>query len=223
MAHREIKDLLYEQVARIGRAVAGAKRLELLELLCQGEKSVETLVLDTALDVKLVSAHLKALKAARLVESRKQGKYVLYRLADDSVAAFWVTLRTLAETRLLELQKIVGQFLTEPAPLTALNREDILGKAKQGDIVVIDVRPAPEYRAGHLPLARSVPLTELKKRLGELPRKKTIVAYCRGPFCLFAKEAVALLRQHGYRATRLEDGVAEWQAAGFPIETRTGK
>ena len=169
MAHREIKDLLYEQVARIGRAVASAKRLELLELLCQGEKSVETLVRDTDLDVKLVSAHLKALKAACLVESRKQGKYVYYRLADDSVAAFWVTLRTLAESRLLELQKVVGQFLTEPAPLAALNRKDILGKAKLGEIVVIDVRPAPEYRAGHLPLARSMPLTELKKRLGELP------------------------------------------------------
>lgn len=223
MAHREIKDLLYEQVARIGKAVAGAKRLELLELLCQGEKSVETLVRDTALDVKLVSAHLKALKAARLVESRKQGKYVYYRLADDSVAAFWVTLRSLAESRLLELQRVVGKFLTEPQQLAPLSRKAILDKAKQGEIVVIDVRPEQEYRAGHLPLARSLPLTELKKRLGELPRKKAIVAYCRGPFCMFAKEAVEFLRHHGYHAARMEDGVAEWQAAGFPIETRLGK
>jgi len=223
MAHREIKDLLYEQVARIGRAVASAKRLELLELLCQGEKTVETLVQDTALDVKIVSAHLKTLKAARLVDARKQGKYVFYRLADESVAAFWVTLRSLAEARLLELQKVVEQFLTEPTQLATLSRKALLGKAKQGEIVVIDVRPEPEYRAGHLPLARSLPLTELKKRLGELPRKKAIVAYCRGPFCMFANEAVALLRHHGYRAARLEDGVAEWQAAGFPIETQTGK
>lgn len=219
MTSREVKDLLYEQVARIGRAVASAKRLELLELLCQGEKSVDALAKGTELDVKNVSAHLKELKAARLVQARKDGKYVYYRLADEAVAGFWVSLRSLAEERLLELQMVVRQFLADPAHLSMLDRKAVLGKAKQGEIIVIDVRPEEEFDTGHLPYARSVPLMELKKKLAGLPKNKEIVAYCRGPFCMMAQEAVALLRTHGFRAARLEDGVAEWQAAGLPIES----
>lgn len=219
MTSRELKDLLYEQVARIGKAVASSKRLELLELLCQGEKSVDALARGTELDVKNVSAHLKALKGARLVETRKDGKYVYYRLADEAVAAFWVTLRSLAEERLLELQLVVREFLADPAKVAALDRKAVLGKARQGEIIVIDVRPEEEFDTGHLPYARSVPLPELKKKLAGLPKDKEIVAYCRGPFCMMAKEAVALLHSRGFRARRLEDGVAEWQAAGLPIES----
>jgi rhodanese-related sulfurtransferase/DNA-binding MarR family transcriptional regulator len=216
--HREVKDLVYEQVARIGKAAASPKRLELIELLCQGEKTVEALAEQADVDVKSASAHLKALKAARLVSARKEGKYVRYRLADESVARFWVALRTLAEGRLLELRQVVSEFLSDPHQLAPLDRRTVLGRARQGEAVVIDVRPAEEFAAGHLPFARSIPLAELRRRLSELPRRKEIVAYCRGPFCLFATDAVALLRQKGFRAGRLEDGVAEWRAAGLPIE-----
>ena len=216
--HREIKDLVYEQVARIGKAAASPKRLELIELLCQGEKTVEALAQQADIDVKSASAHLKALRGARLVLARKEGKYVHYRLAGEEVARFWVALRTLAEGRLLELQQVVREFLADPNRLAPLDRRTMLGRAKQGEVVVIDVRPAEEFAAGHLPFARSIPLAELRRRLEELPRKKEIVAYCRGPFCLFATDAVALLRQKGFRAARLDDGVAEWRAAGLPIE-----
>ena len=216
--HREIKDLVYEQVARIGKAAASPKRLELIELLCQGEKTVEALAQQADIDVKSASAHLKALRGARLVLARKEGKYVHYRLAGEEVARFWVALRTLAEGRLLELQQVVREFLADPNRLAPLDRRTMLGRAKEGEVVVIDVRPAEEFAAGHLPFARSIPLAELRRRLEELPRKKEIVAYCRGPFCLFATDAVALLRQKGFRAARLDDGVAEWRAAGLPIE-----
>ncbi len=217
--HREIKNLLYEQVARIGKAAASPKRLELLELLCQGEKTVEALSQQGDLDVKSASAHLKELKAARLVHARKVGKYVHYRLADEAVGRFWVALRTLAEGRLLELQAVVTKFLADPRQLAPLDRKAVLGRARQGEVIVIDVRPADEFEAGHLPYARSIPVAELKKRLSELPRNKDIVAYCRGPFCLMASDAVALLRQKGFRAVRIDDGVAEWRSAGLPIES----
>jgi len=217
--HREIKNLLYEQVARIGKAAASPKRLELLELLCQGEKTVEVLSEQANLDVKSTSAHLKELKAARLVHARKAGKYVHYRLADEAVGRFWVALRTLAEGRLLELQEVVTEFLADPKQLAPLDRKAVLGRARQGEVIMIDVRPADEFEAGHLPYARSIPVSELRKRLSELPRNKEIVAYCRGPFCLMASDAVALLRQKGFRAGRLEDGVAEWRSAGLPIES----
>ena len=216
---REIKNLLYEQVARIGKAVSSPKRLELVELLCQGEKTVETLAQQAELDVKSTSAHLKELKAARLVRARKEGKYVYHRLADDGVAAFWVALRSAAEARLAELQTVVRQFLSDPEQLAPVDRAAILGRARQGQAVVIDVRPGEEYAVGHLPFARSIPLAELRRRLAELPRRKQIVAYCRGPFCMMAKDAVALLRQKGFNAVRLEDGVAEWRSAGFPVES----
>ncbi len=215
--HREIKNLLYEQVARIGKAAASPKRLELVELLCQGERTVEALSKQADIDVKSASAHLKELKAARLVLARKAGKYVHYRLADEAVGRFWVALRTLAEGRLLELQEVVSEFLADPTQLAPLDRRAVLGRARQGDVIVIDVRPADEFAAGHLPYARSIPVTELRKRLSELPRNKDIVAYCRGPFCLMAKDAVTLLRKKGFRAGRLEDGVTEWRSAGLPV------
>jgi rhodanese-related sulfurtransferase/predicted transcriptional regulator len=218
-SHREIKNLLYEQVARIGSAVASPKRLELIELLCQGEKSVEALAQQADLNVKSASAHLKELKAAHLVRTRKEGKYVRYRLADEGVARFWVTLRRVAEGRLVELQQVEREFLADREHGVALDRRSILARARQGEVVVIDVRPADEFEAGHLPFARSIPMPEMKKRLNELPRNKDIVAYCRGPFGLLANDAVALLRQKGFRARRLDDGVAEWRAAGLPIES----
>lgn len=214
---REIKNQLYEQVARIGKAVASPKRLELIELLCQGEKTVETLAAQAEVSVKLASAHLKELRLARLVESRKEGKYVLYRLASTSVADLWVTLRSEAEERLVELQAALANIVAHRDDLQGLDRKSILKKAASGEIVVLDVRPADEYAAAHLPYARSLPVDELKRRLSELPRDVPVVAYCRGPFCLMARDAVEVLREKGYRAVHLADGVAEWRAGGLPI------
>jgi rhodanese-related sulfurtransferase/DNA-binding transcriptional regulator YhcF (GntR family) len=215
---RELKNHLYEQVARIGKALASPKRLELIELLCQGEKAVEALASDAEISVKLTSAHLKELRQARLVESRKDGKYVVYRLANTSVADLWVTLRTEAEERLVELQLALASIVDHASDLDGLDRMTILQRAKAGELLVLDVRPAKEFASGHLPHARSLPLGELMKRLSELPKNVPVVAYCRGPFCLMAKDAVALMRKKGYHAVHLTDGVAEWRAHGLPVE-----
>lgn len=215
---RELKNLLYEQVGRIGKVLASPKRLELIELLCQSEKTVETLSREAEISLKLASAHLKELRLACLVETRKDGKYVLYRLAGPGVADLWVSLRTLAEERLVDLRMGLDSLVTHGGDLRGVNRDSILARARSGEVVVIDVRPQDEFTAGHLPYARSLPLTELRKRLKELPRDKPVVAYCRGPFCVMARDAVALLQKRGYRAFKLDDGVAEWRARGLPVE-----
>jgi rhodanese-related sulfurtransferase len=214
----QIKSFLYEQVARIGKAVASPKRLELIELLCQGEKTVEVLAAQAAISVKLASSHLRQLRLARLVETRKDGKYVLYRLASTSVADLWVNLRSEAEERLVELQVALANIVTHGSDLEGFDRKSILKKAASGEVLVLDVRPSDEYATAHLPHARSLPVDELRKRLAELPKDTPVVAYCRGPFCLMAKDAVELLRKKGYRAFHLTDGVAEWRAHGLPIE-----
>lgn len=218
MKQRLLKDLLYEQVARIGKAVSSPKRLELLELLAQGEKTVETLAGELAVDVKLTSAHLKALKEARLVASRRDGKFVIYRLSGPDVARLWVMLREVAEEHLVELRVALGQMVADPAQLAAVGRQTLLERAQRGEVVVIDVRPQNEYETAHLPFARSMPVAELERRLTELPLDKEIVAYCRGPFCLLSDEAVALLAAKGYRVSKILDGVNEWEAAGLPVE-----
>lgn len=214
---REIKSRLYEQVARIGKAVASPKRLELIDLLCQGEKTVEALATQADISVKLASAHLKELRLARLVDTRKDGKYVLYRLASTSVADLWVNLRSEAEERLVELQMALASMVEHRDDLQGIDRADILRRAAAGDIVVLDVRPQAEFEAAHLPHARSLPVDELRKRIAELPKDVPVVAYCRGPFCLMAKDAVELLRKKGYQAFHLTDGVAEWRARGLPV------
>lgn len=218
MNKRQIKDLLYEQVARIGKALASPKRLELLEILAQGEKTVEALGAELAIDIKLASAHLKALRDARLVDSRREGKYVVYRLSGRDVSDLWVHLREVAEEHLLELRMAIDGMVAQPAKLASVDRGTLLEQARRGDVVVIDVRPQAEYDAGHLPYARSLPVAELEQRLAELPRRRQIVAYCRGPFCMFSDEALKLLHARGYKASKLLDGVSEWQAAGLPIE-----
>ena len=214
---REIKDRLYDQVARIGKALASPKRLELVELLCQGEKAVELLAAQADISVKLASAHLRELRQARLVDTRKEGKYVIYRLASPGVADLWVALRAQAEERLVELQVALRQLVAQGDGLEGVDRKTVLKKAAAGELLVLDVRPAEEYAAAHLPHARSLPVNELKKRLAELPKDTPLVAYCRGPFCLMAKNAVDLLRKRGYQAFHLSDGVAEWRARGLPI------
>lgn len=210
---RRIKDLLYEQVARIGKAASSPKRLELIELLCQGEKTVDALAREAAISMKLASAHLRELRAANLVETEKQGKYVIYRIANRQVADFWVAIHSLAEDRLVELRLVIEQMVSHPKELAPQDRDGLVRLARKGDVVVLDVRPADEYLAAHLPFARSIPLDELKQRLAELPKGKTVVAYCRGPYCLMALDAVDLLRKKGYDALRLPEGVAEWGIA----------
>ena len=216
---RQVKNLLYAQVARIGKAVCSPKRLELIELLCQGEKPVERLATEAAISLKLASAHLKELRLAHLVEARKEGKNVYYRLSSEAVADFWVAIRALAEDRLLELRSALAKLTEHVHELTPMSREELLAQAERGEVMVLDVRPEAEFQAGHLPYAQSMPLDELHKRLAGLPQDKPVVAYCRGPFCLMAAEAVALLRKEGFSAIRLEDGVAEWRAHGLPVET----
>lgn len=215
---RELKNQLYEQVARVGKAMSSPKRLELIELLCQGEKAVEVLAAQAEISVKLASAHLKELRQARLVDARKDGKYVFYSLANTSVADLWVQLRAEAEERLVELQLAMASIVEHASDLDGLDRTTVLRKARAGEILVLDVRPADEFVSAHLPHAHSVPFNELRKRLAELPKDVPVVAYCRGPFCLMAKDAVALMREHGYRAWHLTDGVAEWRAHGLPLE-----
>lgn len=219
MNKRQLKDLLYEQVARIGKAVASPKRLELIELLVQGEKSVDQLATELSIDIKLASAHLRALREARLVTSRKEGKFVVYRLSGQDVSGLWVTLREVAEEHLLDLRVALDQMVAEPKKLVSLDRQALMDQAQRGDVVVIDVRPKVEYEQSHLPYARSMPVEEISSRLSELPKDKAIVAYCRGPFCLFSEEAYELLSRQGYRVHKLLDGVGEWQAAGMPLGT----
>lgn len=216
---RELKDLLYEQVARIGKALASPKRLELLEMLAQGEKSVDVLAAELSIDIKLASAHLKALRDARLVTSRREGKFIHYRLTGPDVAGLGVKLREVAGEHLLELRMALDQMVASPNQLAPVDREALMAQARRGEVVVIDVRPSDEYAVAHLPFARSMPLAEIEQRLAALPRDKEIVAYCRGPFCLLSDEAVAMLQARGYRARKVSDGVSEWQAAGLPLES----
>ena len=217
MNERKLKDLLYEQVARVGKALASPKRLEILEMLAQGDKAVETIAGAVAIDVKLASAHLKALKEARLVQSRRDGKRMVYRLSGGDVAQLGIALRQVAEEHLVELRLAMQQMIEQPEKLTRLGRKQLLAQAKRGEVVVLDVRPQDEYETAHLPYARSMPLSELVQRLAELPRDVQIVAYCRGPFCLMSDAAVKLLQARGFRARKTFDGVSEWRAAGLAL------
>ncbi|MGM0677891.1 MAG: metalloregulator ArsR/SmtB family transcription factor [Pseudomonadota bacterium] len=217
--HRTLQDLLYEQVARIGKALSSPKRLEILDLLAQGEKSVDCLAEEVGIDIKLASAHLRVLKEGRLVMTRRQGRFIFYRLSGEDVASLNVMVRSVAEEHLLELRATLEQMSGDIGTLNARSRADLLARARQGEVVVIDVRPPEEYQTAHLPFARSLPLAEIEARLAELPTDREIVAYCRGPFCVLSDEAVVLLRRRGYQAQKLSDGVSEWQAAGLPLES----
>lgn len=219
---RAYKDAVYEQLARVAKAAAAPKRLELLDLLAQGPRTVEALAAETATTVANASRHLQVLRAARLVEAEKRGLYVSYRLADDHVARFLLALRGLAHARLAELEQVTRAFLDGRDALEEVDHDELLARVRAGAVTVVDVRPADEYRAGHLPGALSIPLPELARRAGELPRRRAIVAYCRGPYCVMAIDAVALLRARGLRAHRLEDGVGDWRARGWPVEVGDG-
>lgn len=218
---RAIKDNLYGQVAKMGKVFANPKRLELIELLCQSAKTVETLADQASISMKLASSHLRELREAQVVETERQGKNIIYRLADKSVADAWVHLHLLAESRLKGLQIALQNIATTPDDLVPSDRESLLKMARRGEVVVLDVRPTEEYLSAHLPFARSIPLPELRARLDELPEDRPIVAYCRGPYCLMAKDAVELLRASGFQSVHLREGVAEWNLSPTLHEVAT--
>jgi rhodanese-related sulfurtransferase len=215
---RSLKAAVYEQIARIGQAASSPGRLELLDLLSQGPRTVEALAQQAGRSVAATSHHLQVLRRARLVAADKHGLYVTYRLADPQVEGFLLEMRHLAESRLTEIQHITRTFLASRRGLEPVDNEELARRVRSGDVTVIDVRPREEYAAAHLPGAISVPLGELPRRLAELRKRREIVAYCRGPYCVMALDAVDLLRRRGFRASRLDHGVAEWRARGWRVE-----
>ena len=218
MSSGNFKHDLFAQFARVGKALSHGNRLELLEFIAQGERSVDELAGVSGLSVANTSQHLQQLRQAGLVACRKEGLKVYYRLSGGDVIALLDSLRGVAERHLAEVQQLVQTFLTTRDSLEPLAREDLLQRAREGLVTVLDVRPSEEYLAGHVPGAMNVPLKELESHLEQFDPEHEIVAYCRGPHCILAFDAVARLRQHGFTAQRLEDGFPEWQLAGLPVE-----
>ena len=218
MEKREFKDRLYGQFARVSRALASPRRLELVDLLAQGERSVEELATEASLSIANASQHLRALHQAELVSTRRDGTRVLYRLAGPEVFALWQALRAAAEARLAEIDRVTAAFLSRRDEMEAVGPDELLRRLAGDEVILIDVRPSLEYRQGHIAGARSIPVHELADRIDGLPRARPVVAYCRGPYCVYADEAVALLTAQGLRAERLTDGYPEWVAAGLPVE-----
>ena len=206
----------YEQLARIGKALGSARRVQLLELLCQGERSVETLATAAGMSLTNTSQHLQSLRAARLVETRREGTRVFYRVAGDAVCRFFLELGDLARARLATVEQFVQNSVVGDG-FEEMTREELLERLDDGAVVVLDVRPAEEFCAGHVPGAVSVPAETVADLLGALPADAEIVAYCRGPYCVLASEVLEFLRKHGFRARRLEGGFPEWRAAGLPF------
>ncbi len=216
--HRRFKDNLYEQFARIGKAVSAPKRLELLDLLCQCPRTVEALAEQASISVANTSQHLQVLRAARLVDVEKKGVYVEYRLMDVSVCRFVFSLRGLAESRLAEVDRVTREYFEARGVMEAVDGNELMRRVRKGGVTVLDVRPFEEYRAGHIPGALSIPVDELKARISELPKNRDVVAYCRGPYCVMAIEAVDLLRKKGFTANRMEQGVVEWRVRGWRVD-----
>lgn len=219
---RIFKRELFEQFARIGKAISSGPRIQILELLSQAERSVEQLAEESGLSVANVSRHLQILRGAQLVQVRREGLYAFYRLAGDDVLGALLSVRNLAESRLFEIQQLVSLYLKDRENFQAITAADLEKRIADGDVTVIDVRPTEEFRAGHIKGALSFPLEELEPKLRALPKDKDIVAYCRGPYCLLTDEALILLKRHGRKAIRLEVGWPEWKAAGLPVELATG-
>lgn len=217
MAPRKLKDPLYAQFARLGHAAASPARLELLDLLMQGEKRVDTLAEQSALPLKNASAHLRVLRQSRLVTTRRQGTSVIYRLADPAVSGFVRTLQLLARRLLAEVDQVARQYVEDRDGLEPVTLRELRRLVRHGEVTLLDVRPGDEFRAGHIPGAVSIPVRNLRRRLRELPRRREIIAYCRGPYCGFAVEAVTLLRKHGFRARRAEEGWPAWRDAGHAV------
>ena len=211
------KDRIFGELAVLGQAMANGHRLELLDLLAQGEHHVEDLARESRMTLANTSAHLQILRRARLVEAEKQGLYVRYRLTSPGVFALYRALRDLGASHLAEIDRLVETYFTNREDLHLIEKEELLRLIEQGAVTIVDVRPLDEYQQGHIMHARSIPLADLARRLAELPSDHEIVAYCRGPYCLLSDEALTVLLKHGYRARRLSDGLPEWRAAGYPL------
>jgi rhodanese-related sulfurtransferase/DNA-binding transcriptional ArsR family regulator len=216
-SHRVFKDRLYGQFARLGKALSSPHRLEMLDLLAQRERTVDSLATEIGISVANTSQHLQALRQAALVESRKDGLFVHYRLADPDVFALSNVIRSVAERRLAELERLVTAHFGHRADAEAVPIDELLRRARSKQVVILDTRPASEYRAGHIPGALSIPVDDLHRRLKELTKGKEYVAYCRGPYCIYADRAVEILRASGRRARRLAAGFPEWRSAGLPV------
>ena len=221
-SRRAAKQRIYEQFARISKALAAPARLEILDVLSQGERSVDGLARATEMSIANTSQHLQILAAARLVESRRDGQRILYRVGDESVETLWHALRRTAEARLAELDEVARNYLVGRDDFEPIDRAELARRVRAGTVTLIDVRPAEEYEQGHIAGAVSVPLDQLPAFIEKSPKKRQVVAYCRGPYCVYALQAVAALRKRGIRATRSDAGVSEWRAAGLPIETGYG-
>ena len=217
-----LKAAIYDQIARVGKATASPSRLELIDLLSQAARTVEALARQTGQSIATTSHHLQVLRRARLVEAHKAGLYVTYRLADAYVGEFFLVLRSLAESRLAEVQQVTRQYLEGRGALEAVDDEELVRRVRAGEVTLIDVRPREEYAAAHIPGAMSMPLPDLRKHMGTLSKSRDIVAYCRGPYCVMALDAVDLLRRKGFRAHRLAHGVLEWRAKGWRVTTDVG-
>lgn len=216
---RIFKNELYEQFARLGKAFSSPRRLEMIELLAQKAWSVDELADEANMSTANASRHLQVLRKENLVRRRKEGTYIYYTLAGEDVYAAWKAVRQLAEARLADVQRIVETFLTDRDQLQAVTGEELEQWRDNGEVVVLDVRPAEEYAAGHIPGARSIPVDELDERLDELPKDQEIVAYCRGPYCVFSDQAVDMLRDRGYKATRLTGGLPDWKSEQRSVAT----
>lgn len=216
-ADRALKTALNEQFARVAQALASPRRIELLDLLAQGERSVEALAGAADMTLALASSHLQILHASRLVERRRDGARVRYRLAGDDVYRLLAALRDVARERVAEVEQLVATYLTARDHLEPVSRDELAEKVAAGEAIVLDVRPREEYLAGHVAGARSIPLEELEARLAELPGGQEVIAYCRGPYCVYAPSAVELLLRHGLHARRLVEGFPEWRLAGLPV------
>lgn len=221
-ADREFKDAVYEQIARIGRAVTHARRLELLDLLCQGPMAVEQLARKSGMSIGSTSQHLQHLREARLVRVTPQGTTRIYQLADDAACDLFHTLRSLAERYYAEMRELTDAFFRSQDGFESVDALTLHRRMQNNSLMLLDVRPTEEYFAGHWPGAVSLPLEDLANRLTELPRDRTIVAYCRGPYCVLALHAVEVLRQHGFQAIRMTEGVSDWAAQGLPVQKESG-
>jgi rhodanese-related sulfurtransferase len=220
MTDHAAKQRIYEQFARIGKALASPGRLELLDLLVQGERAVEALAREAQMSIANASQHLRVLLAARLVVTRRDAQRIYYRIASPRVVELWLAVRETAETQLAELPAVAREYLGDSRGLEAIDRDELAGRLEAGTVVLIDVRPAEEFEQGHIDGAISVPITQIAGwARDKAPKRKQIVAYCRGPYCVYAAQAVAELRRRGRRAVHLRDGVAEWRAAGHAVAT----
>lgn len=217
--HRAFKEEINEQFARVAKALANAHRFELIDLLAQGERSVEELANEVVLSVASTSHHLQTLRSAHLVTTRKDGLYVYYRLSDPTVFRLVQMIRDIAEKQLAEVNQIVGTYLSNRSELEPLTLNELFTRLHDPELIILDVRPQLEYKQGHIPGARSIPIEELENRLSELPKEQEIVAYCRGPYCVFADEAVELLSKHGHQVRRMQEGYPDWMLANLPTET----